>query len=188
MVPEHKLLLSASSDISRTTPDNQVFYSMTTDCFVAMGRESVAFRARANTDIHIALGSEDSPSSGTHYEIIIGGWNNTQSAIRYGIGGTTCVSESGTPLSQSYFDEFWFSWNGSYVYVGTGSSPGNGTFMTCYHLTPYTINFIWIMTGWNSSGEWRFPNGLWSQSPILLEIIQTLKLFSMMNFIKTNQN
>ncbi|XP_065930762.1 collagen alpha-3(VI) chain isoform X1 [Magallana gigas] len=148
----------SSSDISRTTPDNQVFYSMTTDCFVAMGRESVAFRARANTDIHIALGSEDSPSSGTHYEIIIGGWNNTQSAIRYGIGGTTCVSESGTPLSQSYFDEFWFSWNGSYVYVGTGSSPGNGTFMTCYHLTPYTINFIWIMTGWNSSGEWRFPN------------------------------
>lgn len=155
-------MFSASSDISRTTPDDQVYYSLTTDCFIATGRTSVAFRARANNDVHIALGSEDSSTIGPHYEIVIGGWGNTQSTIRFGIGGTACVYQSGSYLTQTYFNEFWFSWTGYYVRVGTGSSPGSSTFMTCYHSTPYTVNFIWIKTGWGSSGEWRFPNGMYT--------------------------
>uniref|UniRef100_A0A8W8KLL6 Uncharacterized protein n=1 Tax=Magallana gigas TaxID=29159 RepID=A0A8W8KLL6_MAGGI len=157
-IPCKRLGCYSSSDISRSTPDNKVYYSLTTDCFVATGRTSVAFRARANNDVHIALASEDSSSSGTHYEIIIGGWGNTQSTIRFAIGGTACVYQSGSYLTQTYFDEFWFSWTGNYVRVGTGSSPGSGIFMSCYHSTPYTVNFIWIKTGYGSSGEWRFPN------------------------------
>lgn len=145
----------SSSEISRPTPNNKVYYSLTADCFIATGRRFVAFRARANNDLHIALGSADSLTFGTHYEIIIGGLNNTQSTISFDIGQNTCVNQSGTSLSQTYFDEFWFSWTGYYVRVGTGSSPGSSTFMTCYHSTPYSVNFIWIKTGWGSSGEWR---------------------------------
>lgn len=125
-----------------------------------MGRNSVAFRVRANNDVHISLASEDSSTNGTHYEIIISGWNNTQSAIRYGIGGATCVNNTRPTLSQVYFDEFWFSWFGNYVRVGTGNSPESNTHMSCYHSTPYNVNFIWIKTGWGSLGEWRFPNGM----------------------------
>lgn len=131
------------------------------DCFVVMGREFVVFRVRVNIDIYIVLGSEDSLLSGIYYEIIIGGWNNMQFVIRYGIGGIICVSEFGIFLFQFYFDEFWFFWNGLYVYVGIGSLFGNGIFMICYYLILYIINFIWIMIGWNLLGEWRFFNGLW---------------------------
>eukprot|EP00105_Crassostrea_gigas_P035818 XP_019919966.1 PREDICTED: uncharacterized protein LOC109617743 [Crassostrea gigas] len=111
------LARTASSEITKRTPDNKVYYSLTTDCFVATGRASVAFRERANNDVHIALDSEDSSTCGTHYEIIIGGLNNTQSTISFDIGGNTCVDQSGTFLSQTYFDDFWFSWTGNYVRV-----------------------------------------------------------------------
>ncbi|XP_065930769.1 collagen alpha-6(VI) chain-like isoform X5 [Magallana gigas] len=30
--------------------------------------------------------------------------------------------------------------------------------MSCFHSTPYAVNFIWIRSGWGSTGEWRFPN------------------------------
>lgn len=136
-----------------------MYYSLTTDCLVATGRTSVAFRARANNDLHIALASEDSITSGTHYEFIIGGWANSRSEIRYGISSTVCDSYSGSVLTQTYFEEFWISWIGNEIRFGTGSTPGSNIRMSCYHSTPYDVNFIWIETGWGSSGEWRFPNG-----------------------------
>lgn len=154
------LQLSASSEISRSTPNDIVYYSMTTDCLVAMDRTNITFRARANNDISLALGSEDSSTSGTHYQIVIGGWSNTKSVIRFAIAGSACVYYNGSSLSQSFFDEFWVSWTGGFVRVGTGSSVGSGTIMTCPHSKPYTVNFIWIMTGYGSSGEWRFINGI----------------------------
>nr|XP_034303093.1 collagen alpha-3(VI) chain isoform X2 [Crassostrea gigas] len=157
-IPCKSLGCYSSSDISRNTPNNLVYYSLTTDCFVATGRTSVAFRARANNDLHIALASEDSITSGTHYEFIIGGWANSRSEIRYGISSTVCDSYSGSVLTQTYFDEFWISWIGNYIRFGTGSTPGSNIRMSCYHSTPYDVNFIWIETGWGSSGEWRFPN------------------------------
>nr|XP_034303094.1 collagen alpha-3(VI) chain-like [Crassostrea gigas] len=148
----------SSSEISRATPNDVVYYSLTTDCLVAMDRTNITFRARAKHDISLALGSEDSSTSGTHYEIVIGGFTNSKSLIRFAIGGTECVNYNGSPLSESFFDEFWVSWTGGSVRVGTGSSIGSETFMTCPHSTPYTVNFIWIMTGYGSSGEWRFIN------------------------------
>lgn len=154
------MLFLASSEISRNTPNDQIYYSLTPDCFVATGRTSVAFRARATNNLHIALGSEDSRSSGTHYVIVFGASSNTMSLLRFAIGTSYCDSYSGSVLSQTYFDEFWFSWSGSYLRAGRGSTVGSNQLMSCYHATPYTVNFIMIMTGLGSSGEWRFPNGV----------------------------
>ena len=150
----------ASEDISRSTTDNGVWYSLTPNCFVAMGRTYLKFRARANVDVQLALTKYDSISSyGTAYHIIIGGWTNTRSTIRFGIGSNECVYVSHTPLSQTYFDEFWVSWTGNYVRVGSGSSVGSSSFLNCYHASMYEVNFIYIRTCCGSSGEWRFPNG-----------------------------
>ncbi|XP_078326552.1 collagen alpha-3(VI) chain-like [Crassostrea virginica] len=149
----------SSADISRTTTDAGVWSSLTPDCFVGMGRTHVKFRARANNDVHLALTKYDSTSSaGTAYYIIIGGWSNTRSTIRFGLGTVECVYTSHTPLSRTYFDEFWISWTGNYVLVGSGSTLGSGTFLSCYHASMYEVNFIFIRTCCSSSGEWRFPN------------------------------
>eukprot|EP00105_Crassostrea_gigas_P027990 XP_011449500.1 PREDICTED: uncharacterized protein LOC105343729 [Crassostrea gigas] len=148
----------SSSEISRNTPNDNIYYSLTPDCFVATGRTSVAFRARANNNLHIALGSEDSSSSGTHYVIVFGHSSNTVSLLRFARGSSSCDSYTGSVLRQTYFDEFWFSWSGSYLRAGRGSAVGSDQIMSCYHATPYTVNFIMIATGSGSSGEWRFPN------------------------------
>ena len=159
----------ASEDISRTTTDAGVWSSLTPDCFVGMGRTHVKFRARANNDVHLLLTKYDSASSaGTAYYIIIGGWSNTKSTIKFGLGGNVCVYTSHTPLSRTYFDEFWVSWTGNYVRVGSGSSVGSSSFLNCYHASMYEVNFIQIRTCCGSSGEWRFPNGNKSFNSIFL--------------------
>ncbi|XP_061170090.1 collagen alpha-5(VI) chain-like [Saccostrea echinata] len=123
-----------------------------------MGRENLKFRARANNDINIAISTDDCDNCGTHYEIIFGGWANTKSVIRYGIGGTECDSHSQTILDQTFFDEFWISWSGNYIRGGTGSTVGSNIIMSCTRSTPFGANYILIRTGWGSGGEWRFQN------------------------------
>ncbi|XP_078326582.1 uncharacterized protein LOC111124108 isoform X2 [Crassostrea virginica] len=146
----------SASDISRSTPNDHIWYNLTTNDLVATGRTYLRFRARANNDVNIALTSHDSVTSGTAYDIVIGGGGNTRSTLRYGIEGSECVHTNHNPLSQTFFDEFWVSWTGSYVRVGTGTSVGSSYFLSCYQPSMYSINFIWIRTGWGSSGEWRF--------------------------------
>ena len=154
------ILYLAASDISRSTPDDNIWYNLTTNCLVAIGRTYLKFRARANNDVHIAFTSHNSVTSGTAYDIVIGGWGNTRSTLRYSIEGSECVHTNHNPLSQTFFDDFWVSWTGGYVRVGTGTSVGSSYFLSCYVNTfMYSINFIWIRTGWGSSGEWRFENG-----------------------------
>lgn len=123
---------------------------------MATGRTYVTFRGRANNDITVMLTTLDSSTSYEYY-IIIGGWGNSKSAILD--RGSYCMFYSAVILSGTYFEEFWISWSGNYIKVGTGSSPGTSTFMSCYQSSVYTLNFIWIFTGWGSSGEWRIPNG-----------------------------
>ncbi|XP_048773613.2 collagen alpha-3(VI) chain-like [Ostrea edulis] len=150
---------SSSSEISRYTPDDSVNYlSLSSNCFVLTGRTSYTFRVKAHNDVHMVLSSVDSYTSGTHYEVIICGWGNTRSTIRYSIRGSECVAYSATLLSQTYFDDFWVSWSGGQVKAGTGSTVGSNTFMTCSHSPSYEVNYILIKTGWGSTGDWRFPN------------------------------
>lgn len=153
------ILYLAASDISRSTPNDHIWYSLTTNCLVATGRTYLRFRARANNDVHIAFTSQNNVTSVTAYDIVIGGWGNTRSTLRTGVEGTECVHTNHNPLSQTFFDEFWVSWTGSYVRVGTGTSVGSSYFLSCYQPSMYSVNFIWIRTGWGSSGEWRFENG-----------------------------
>ena len=149
----------AASDINKSTPNDNVWYNLTTNCLVATGRTYLTFRARASNDVNIAFTSDNSVTSGTAYDIVIGGWKNTRSTLRLGIGGSECVHTNHNPLSQTFFDEFWVSWTGSYVRVGTGTSVGSSYFLSCYQRSMYSVNFIWIRTGWGSSGEWRFVKG-----------------------------
>ncbi|XP_062568044.1 collagen alpha-3(VI) chain-like [Saccostrea cucullata] len=148
---------TSSTEISKTTLDDKTYISLTSNCLVALGRTYLKFRARANNDIHIAIGTDDCDNCGTHYEILYGGWDNTISVIRYGIGGTECDSHTQNILDQTFFDEFWISWSLD-IRAGTGSTVGSNVVMSCTRSTPFGAKYILIKTGWGSGGEWRFPN------------------------------
>ncbi|XP_062586604.1 uncharacterized protein LOC134248196, partial [Saccostrea cucullata] len=149
---------TSSSERSLNTPDNRTYVSLTSSCLLAEGRTFLTFRARANNDFQIAIGTDDCDNCGTHYEIIFGGWANTRSVIRYGIGGTECDSYSQTILNQTFFDNFWISWEGNYIQAGEGGTVGINIILNCTRSTPFDVKYIYIRTGWGSSGEWRFPN------------------------------
>ena len=58
------------------------------------------FSVAANNDAHIALGTNELHSS-PKYEIVLGGWRNEQSVIRYSNGGPKQDSHSG-PVMAGY--------------------------------------------------------------------------------------
>lgn len=108
---------------------------------------------QANNDVHIALSEEDNdlPSM---YEIVIGGWAGTKSAIRREKQGSSMGSAS-TPgiLSPTEFRGFWLSWKDGMIEVGKA---GEGApFMTWTDPDPLPVNYIGFSTGWGNTGIFR---------------------------------
>ncbi|XP_062569275.1 uncharacterized protein LOC134231336 [Saccostrea cucullata] len=147
---------TSSSEISRSTPNDYTYYALSTSCFLALGRTSFTFRAKANNDLHLMLNTHDNSSSGSYYEFIIAGWSNTKSVLR--IDGTQCDEHLELLLSQSWYDTFWISWSGTTIRMGTGTTVGSSVKLSCTHSPRHDVKYIWIKTAWGSSGQWRFPN------------------------------
>ena len=65
------------------------------------------------------------------YELVIGGWGNTQSAVRESIQGEPQVQLVNTPniVSCTEMVELWVSWQGGHIQVSTGSVSGMTTVM-----------------------------------------------------------
>ncbi|XP_062603567.1 uncharacterized protein LOC134265330, partial [Saccostrea cucullata] len=147
---------TSSAEFSRSTPNDQVYKTLSPNCFLALGRTSFTFRAKANNDIHVLLNTVDSSSVAASYEAIIAGWANTKTELR--IDGAMCAEHYQALLSQSWYDEFWISWSSNTIKMGTGKSVGSNTKLSCTHSPMYDIKYILIRTGWGSTGQWRFPN------------------------------
>ena len=88
------------------------------------------------------------------YEIVIGGWGNTQSVIRRSKQGNTKI-EASTPsiLSPTEFRGFWITYNNGVIKVG---KEGQAAFMEWTDPTPLPVNNIGYSTGWGSNGQFEF--------------------------------
>ena len=83
---------------------------------------AVTFSVKASNDAHVGLFTGPNASSDM-YEIVIGGWSNTQSVIRNSPQGTNRVTAR-TPgiLNVSQWQPFWLTMDGATVTLGTGTS------------------------------------------------------------------
>ncbi|XP_046564872.1 uncharacterized protein LOC124273641, partial [Haliotis rubra] len=117
---------------------------------------SFKFKVRASNDAHVALLQEDGVTNRNIYEIVIGGWGNTQSVIRTGMQHDNRVTAGHGPLSASHFRDFWISWDSGVISVGTGTAVGVGSFMSWTDSAPSPVRYIAVSTGWGSTGVWRF--------------------------------
>ncbi|XP_067668692.1 uncharacterized protein [Haliotis asinina] len=120
------------------------------------GATSFKFKVRASNDAHVALLQNEGVTNRYIYEIVIGGWANTQSVIRTGMQHANRVTARHRPLSATRFRDFWISWDGGVISVGTGTTVGVGRFMSWRDPSPHTVRYIAVSTGWRSTGQWQF--------------------------------
>lgn len=88
------------------------------------------------------------------YEIVIGGWANTRSAIREIGKEPQELVEVATPdiVSSNKMHGFWIRWNDNAIAVGREDE--DVPFM--FHEDPniFPINYVGISTGFGSTGTW----------------------------------
>lgn len=119
----------------------------------------IQFDIKGCNDAHFIL-SEHRNDSFSSYEIVIGGWGNTQSVIR---DCKQCISKataSHSPLSCTEFRPFWVSWGSGTIRVGEGREMGTGTFMEWSDPTSHPVNFLGF-SSWSTMTSWRYFKGTW---------------------------
>lgn len=119
---------------------------------------SVTFAVKACNDAHIALSKTKGLDSKDTYEIVIGGWADSESVIR---DCKQCqhmdeVRHKSHPLSCSQQHPFWISWSNNYIRVGMGYIVGEQQFMSWNDTDPHSVNYVAIATGWGATGDWTF--------------------------------
>lgn len=132
-----------------------------------MGIDSITFGVAAKNDVHVAL---DNRFAGLNldgaamWEIVLGGWGDTQSVIRDRFAGDNLVSKPSRINSETSFQYFWISWKkygkNEIISVGTGTTVGVNELMV-YHFAASTaipIGFVHFSTGFGSAGSWDFCN------------------------------
>merc|ERR1712111_303112 len=105
---------------------------------------TISFKVKAKTDAHILLSQH---YGGDGHEIVIGGWSNTQSAIRDSKQKPHpgyAVTKTSNYLSSSYFRGFWINLkhDGTKLYVSVGRMYYSSPFMSYALNYKHSINYI----------------------------------------------
>ncbi|CAG2246324.1 unnamed protein product [Mytilus edulis] len=132
-------------------------YIPLTDNGIAMGnpvRQSIRFKVKANNDAHVALMSSNNPNDPL-YEIVLGGWYNTQSVIRDRKQGGHLAVYRGRVLNSNEFRTFTIKWSNARIRVEDES--GKKLMEWTDTTNPYTIRNIGISTGWGFDWNMVIP-------------------------------
>lgn len=149
------------------TPDDTYYYvpEMKGNISTSGTIRYLVVSVMAQSDAHIglfheeiAVGVIEDPRM-SFYEVVIGGWENTRCTMRRNRGGESRVDVKGAFCSQLTFRDFWISVDSSTGRVAFGSGRDIDAeclmeFTDKHVLVP--VNFA-IMTGYGSSGVWKFP-------------------------------
>lgn len=69
--------------------------------------------------------------------------------------GTSVQDYYHSPLSCTEFKEFWISWFGGYISIGSGLIALENFFMSTPNVMNYQINYVGISTYLGESGTWK---------------------------------
>ncbi|XP_046836951.1 uncharacterized protein LOC124432248 isoform X1 [Vespa crabro] len=122
---------------------------------------------KAQSNAHVAL-TDAKKETNPMYEIMLGGWENTASVIRYDRKKPDKVRVD-TPnlLNQNEFKRFSISWLDGRITVRSGDQRGH-VIMDWLDPNPIGVSHIGVRTGWGAKGVWklRFEQNLEYPSPL----------------------
>lgn len=150
------LIVSDCQGHSIETP-NLYKYILLSDNGICIGNQVtdiISFKVKAKSNAHIALMSSNNEQDPL-YEIILGGWDNLKSIIRYSKEGLPLAMHRGPVLKPTVYRTFYIKWNNGQIRVEDGSK---ATIMEWTDTSSsFEIRNIGISTGWGSIGNWSFP-------------------------------
>ena len=122
-----------------------------------LDQESIVFRVRACGEAHIGLARYPGISNVEMYEVVIGGWTNTKSAIRRMLQGAleAELDETGI-LHCNQSRTFWINWPGGRIAFGRGSIVGQREMLYWQDPNPRLINGLGFTTSRGFIGTWEF--------------------------------
>jgi hypothetical protein len=135
---------------------------------------------RASNDAHIGLFWGPRNTQGTivdttdgYYEIVLGGWGNTKSVIRDLFGDAEEVAEQEGAICGG---EEWVTITvalvgGDTIVVSKGDVPMENIYMHYTDPEPVKVNYIAVMTGWGSEGDWEFKT---VENPRVIKLAYTV--------------
>jgi len=151
-------LLNSNQVTSKNTPNAYAYQTIPN--LDLTNKNYVRFSVKACNDAHITLQPTITGITSNAYEIVLGGWGNTQSVIRESFRGVNrATKRQNDVISCSEERLFWISWSGGKIRVGTGGYFNSGIVLLEYQdSTPQEIKSVAVSTGWGASGSWEVYN------------------------------
>ncbi|XP_076164565.1 uncharacterized protein LOC143145254 isoform X2 [Ptiloglossa arizonensis] len=126
---------------------------------------SVLVEVRAKSNAHIALTKQKGESS-PMYEIMLGGWENTGSCIRYDRKQPDKVRVNTPNLLNEYeTKKFTISWLSGLIRVRAGDHNGP-VIMEWQDPKPFGVSYVGVRTGWGATGNWKLRFAQYPPLPV----------------------
>ncbi|PCJ12627.1 MAG: hypothetical protein COB04_17470 [Gammaproteobacteria bacterium] len=119
------------------------------------GHASVVFQAKGANDLHIAIANSEDDGA-TLYEVVIGGWGNTQSVIRRSrAGANEAITNNTDAMLDNGWATYWVTLSNGRIAYGKGSEPGHNEKLSWQDPTPHN-GLKWIgFSTWNAPIQYR---------------------------------
>ena len=122
--------------------------------------KAIIFTVDAKHDAHVGFFSEKKSCPinclNEMYEIVIGGWDNSQSVIRRGSQGSNKDLKATLNILKSNEDRpFWADAKDGLVRLGKGKVIGSDIVMKWQDNKPFDPSYVGFMTGFGSTGKWK---------------------------------
>ncbi|XP_061194496.1 macrophage mannose receptor 1-like [Saccostrea echinata] len=149
-----------TSTITLNTGNDYIYHYLIDSGIDVSGHFSFTFDVMACNDAHIAL-SRDKNDNAYTYEIVIGGWSDSQSVIRdcKQCAHMDTAAHQNHPVNCTQYLPFWISWTNNVIKVGKGHDIGKNRFLIWNDTAPHDVNFVAVATGFGATGKWKFERG-----------------------------
>lgn len=88
------------------------------------------------------------------FEIVLGGWSNTKSVIRFTQSETELAVYEGSICSMNDWVVVTVAWEDGRIMVSMGETPGENIFMEYTDSELRAVHWVGVMTGWGAEGNW----------------------------------
>lgn len=146
-----------NSTVTLNTGNDYIYHYLIDSGIDTTGHYSFTFDVMACNDAHIAL-SRDKIDTANTYEIVIGGWSDSQSVIRdcKQCAHMDTAAHQNHPVDCSQYRSFWVSWTNNIIKVGKGHDVGKNRFLIWNDTSPHDVNYVAVATGFGATGIWKF--------------------------------